>query len=49
METRLDELPELTQERLVNWGYAVCDAGLRKHLDTEADKPNGFPYPEAAV
>lgn len=30
--TRLKHLPPETQERLVNWGYAVCDAALRRHV-----------------
>jgi NTE family protein len=47
--TRLDALEETLQERLVNWGYAICDAGLRRHLDPAAARPLGFPYPEAAV
>jgi NTE family protein len=47
--TRLDALEETLQERLVNWGYAICDAGLRRHLDPGAARPLGFPYPEAAV
>jgi NTE family protein len=33
----------------VNWGYAICDAGLRRHLDRDAARPLGFPYREAAV
>ena len=47
--TRLDALPDVLQERLINWGYAVGDAGLRKHLDQGAAAPAGFPYPEAGV
>lgn len=47
--TRLKELPDLTQERLINWGYAVCDAGMRKHVATTAAHPANFPYPAAAV
>jgi NTE family protein len=47
--TRLDALDGDLQERLVNWGYAICDAGLRRHLDRDAAPPLGFPYPEAAV
>ena len=47
--TRLDGMPDELQERLINWGYAVCDAGLRKHLDEDADPPAGFPYPDAGV
>ena len=41
--TRLKRLPDRDQERLINWGYAVCDAALRKHVD--AAMPMGdFPY-----
>jgi NTE family protein len=41
--TRLKRLPDRDQERLINWGYAVCDAALRKHVD--AAIPMGdFPY-----
>lgn len=36
------------QERLINWGYAVCDAALRKHVDTTIQQ-GVFPYPEAGV
>jgi NTE family protein len=48
-KTRLAELDSTRQERLINWGYAICDAGLRAHVDRELDPPAGFPYPEAAV
>ena len=37
------------QERLINWGYAVCDAALRKHVEPALAKPAGFPYPAAQV
>lgn len=41
--TRLKRLDDTVQERLINWGYAVCDAALRKHVDTTL--PAGkFPY-----
>ena len=49
LHTRLAALPEEIQERLINWGYAIGDAGLRKHLDPGAAAPKGFPYPEAGV
>lgn len=42
--TRLAYLPDETQERLINWGYAACDASLRKHFDGGFPKPQGFPY-----
>jgi NTE family protein len=42
--TRLKRMDEALQERLINWGYAVCDAALRKHVDPAIAKPKGFPY-----
>jgi NTE family protein len=47
--TRLKRLDDDVQERLINWGYAVCDAALRSHVDAQIDKPDGFPYPAAGV
>jgi len=48
--TRLKRLPREHQERLINWGYAVCDAAVRKHWPPEgASKPVDFPYPAAGV
>lgn len=41
--TRLAELPSRTQEQLINWGYAVCDAAIRKHVDETIPKGE-FPY-----
>jgi NTE family protein len=41
--TRLKRLDDETQERLINWGYAVCDAALRRHVDPAL--PRGqFPF-----
>lgn len=31
--TRLKALDATLQEKIINWGYAVCDAALRKHVD----------------
>ncbi|MGA7489714.1 MAG: patatin-like phospholipase family protein [Xanthobacteraceae bacterium] len=47
--TRLKRLSDDVQERLINWGYAVCDAALRRHVDPALRKPAGFPYPAAKV
>jgi NTE family protein len=47
--TRLKRLDNNLQERLINWGYAVCDAALRKHVDSNLPKPAGFPYPAVGV
>jgi len=42
--TRLKRMDAELQERLINWGYAVCDAALRRHVDIEVPRPAGFPY-----
>jgi NTE family protein len=47
--TRLKRMNDELQERLINWGYAVCDAALRRHVDPTLAKPAGFPYPAAKV
>ena len=47
--TRLARLAAADQERLINWGYAICDAGLRKHVDPALPKPQNFPYPKQGV
>jgi NTE family protein len=47
--TRLKRMDAALQEGLVNWGYAVCDAALRRHVDTTLPKAAGFPYPGRGV
>jgi NTE family protein len=47
--TRLSDVDDATQERLINWGYAVCDAALRAHFDPQLPAAAQFPYPAAAV
>lgn len=42
--TRLAKMDKKTQARLVNWGYAVCDAALRKHVDSGLEPKPMFPY-----
>ena len=41
-KTRLKRLEPAVQERLINWGYAVCDAAIRRHVLPGA--PGRFPY-----
>jgi len=43
--TRLARLDVATQELLINWGYAICDAGMRQWVDKTLLPPPGFPYP----
>jgi NTE family protein len=47
--TRLKALDATTQEKIINWGYAVCDAALRRHVDPALPTAVGFPYPTAGV
>lgn len=47
--TRLKALSRQLQERIVNWGYALCDAALRTYVDTRLSAPQGFPYSNTAV
>ena len=41
--TRLKRMDDDLQERLINWGYAVCDAALRRHVDQTLRSPTAFP------
>lgn len=47
--TRLKELESSLQERIINWGFGVCDAAIRTHLNPALSKPKEFPYPSAGV
>lgn len=47
--TRLKRLDSQHQEWLINWGYAVCDAALRRHVDPNLPRPVNFPYSEVGV
>ncbi|CAN5332391.1 patatin-like phospholipase family protein [soil metagenome] len=47
--TRLAEMDDALQERLINWGYAICDAGMRRWVEPDAAAPADFPYPAAGV
>jgi NTE family protein len=50
--TRLEAMPQNLQDRLINWGYAVCDAALRAHIDAPLqaklgvtiNPPTKFPF-----
>jgi NTE family protein len=47
--TRLKRLDSGTQERLINWGYAICDAAVRRWVDGSVSLPRGFPYPDSPL
>ena len=47
--TRLAKIPAVRQERIINWGYAVCDTAMRRWvIDGPAPRPR-FPYESAGV
>ncbi len=48
-KTRLQRLDEVLQDRIINWGYAICDAAMRKWVDPELPVPAGFPYSSSGV
>jgi NTE family protein len=37
--TRLGEVDPEMRNRLINWGYAICDAAMRSHVDTDGSFP----------
>jgi len=43
--TRLSALSPTLQERLINWGYVICDTALRAHVDP-GQPPGRLPYPD---
>ena len=47
--TRLQRLDGSLQECIINWGYAVCDAAIRTHVNPALPTPADFPYPAAGV
>jgi len=44
LTTRLWTYSRKNQERLINWGYAICDAAIRKHVDAALPSATDFPY-----
>ena len=49
MPTRLGKMDGAVQERLINWGYAVCDAAMRSHVEPSLSAGGEFPYPATGV
>lgn len=46
--TRLAALEPQYQERLINWGYAICDTAIRAHVDKTIPK-GALPYPSSPI
>jgi NTE family protein len=49
LPSRLTALDRSMQERLINWGYASCDAAVRRFLDPNLPRPAGWVYPNTGV
>jgi NTE family protein len=49
IKTRLKRLDAAVQERLVNWGYAITDAAMRRWVDPRLAAPPGFPYAAVGI
>jgi NTE family protein len=46
IRTRLNNFTPTEQGRLINWGYALADAAMRKWVDPAGSKPPAWPVPE---
>lgn len=46
IRTRLNRFNREEQERLINWGYALTDAAMRRHVLEKGAMPGKLPYPE---
>lgn len=49
LRTRLNPFSEQEQGQLINWGYAVCDAAMRRHIITGPVPPPAWPVPAYAL
>lgn len=47
--TDLAAKDQTTQRRLINWGYAICDAGIRSWVEDNLPPPADFPFPDERV
>jgi NTE family protein len=47
--TRLAAMKEDLQKRLINWGFAVCDLAIRRHLDSSLGAPDALPFSEVRI
>jgi NTE family protein len=46
VRTLLNRFRDGEQERLINWGYTLADAAMRRHVLDKETKPGTLPYPE---
>jgi NTE family protein len=45
LSTRLANMKDADQERLINWGYAVTDYAIRAYVDNKVTPADKWPYP----
>jgi NTE family protein len=48
IRTRLNPFTDEEQGRLINWGYALCDAALKRYLPGDYG-PARWPAPDQAL
>jgi len=46
IRTRLNEFGPEEQGQLINWGYALTDAAMRRYVDPQNTAPAAWPAPE---
>jgi NTE family protein len=49
LQSGLKRLDRTTQERLINWGYAICDTGMRRWVVSGASRPANVPFSTAGL
>lgn len=49
ISTRLKALSEAEQECLMNWGYAVCDAAMRRYFNDKLPTASAFLFPRGCT
>ena len=47
--TRLARMDAALQDRLINWGYAICDAAIRSSSLTIGQNSPSLPYPNSLI
>jgi NTE family protein len=46
IRTRLNRVTDKEQYQLINWGYALADAAMRRHVLKKNTAPGKLPYPD---
>jgi NTE family protein len=46
LRTRLNQFSEKEQKQLINWGYVLADAAMRRHVLKKGAEPGQLPFPQ---